>query len=79
MAVRIQAMVFWVIVPDLITKSSYGVAASVFICKFMEAATSYECAGKHLASQDTVIPRLTKIILFGITFVSRNVISRRFL
>jgi len=29
--------------------------------------------------QDTVIPRLTKIIRFGITFVSRNVIPRRFL
>ena len=27
----------------------------------------------------TVIPRLTKIIRYGITFVSRNVISRRFL
>ena len=27
----------------------------------------------------TVIPRLTKIIRSGITFVSRNVISRRFL
>jgi len=27
----------------------------------------------------TVIPRLTKTIRFGITFVSRNVISRRFL
>ena len=28
---------------------------------------------------NTVIPRLTKIIRSGITFVSRNVISRRFL
>ena len=28
---------------------------------------------------DTVIPRLMKIIRSGITFVSRNVISRRFL
>jgi len=27
----------------------------------------------------TVIPRITKIIRSGITFVSRNVISRRFL
>ena len=27
----------------------------------------------------TVIPRLTKIISYGVTFVSRNVISRRFL
>ena len=32
-----------------------------------------------LADADTVIPRLTKIIRSGITFVSRNVISRRFL
>ena len=30
-------------------------------------------------SDNTVIPRLTKIIHSGITFVSRNVISRRFL
>ena len=29
--------------------------------------------------ESTVIPRLTKIIRSGITFVSRNVISRRFL
>jgi len=28
---------------------------------------------------NTVIPRLTKIIRFRITFISRNVISRRFL
>ena len=31
------------------------------------------------AHNSTVIPRLTKIIRSGITFVSRNVISRRFL
>jgi len=49
MAVRIQAMVFWVIVSELVTKASYGVTASVFVYKFMEAATSYEGAGKHLA------------------------------
>jgi len=29
--------------------------------------------------KNTVIPRLTKIIRSGMTFVSRNVISRRFL
>ena len=29
--------------------------------------------------RNTVIPRLTKIIRSGITFVSRNVISRKFL
>jgi hypothetical protein len=29
--------------------------------------------------ESTVVPRLTKIIRSGITFVSRNVISRRFL
>jgi len=43
-------MVFWVIISDLATKASYGVAASVFIYKFMDAATSYEGACKHLAS-----------------------------
>ena len=43
------------------------------------------CMLRHLAQQEcfeaisTVIPRLTKIMLSGITFVSRNVISRRFL
>ena len=35
---------------------------------------------RYLVSiRNTVIPRLTKIIHSGITFVSRNVISRRFL
>jgi hypothetical protein len=33
----------------------------------------------HACLSSTVIPRLTKIIRSGITFVSRNVISRRFL
>jgi len=33
----------------------------------------------RLSVPGTVIPRLTKIIRSGITFVSRNVISRRFL
>jgi hypothetical protein len=45
-------MVFWVIVSELITKASYEVAAYVFIYKFVEAATSYEGAGKHLLCQD---------------------------
>ena len=38
-------------------------------------------AGKsnNMKSENTVIPRLTKIIRSGITYVSRNVISRRFL
>ena len=30
-------------------------------------------------NNNTVIPRLTKFIRSGITFVSRNVVSRRFL
>jgi hypothetical protein len=33
----------------------------------------------HTYTHNTMIPRLTKIIRSGITFVSRNVISRRFL
>ena len=33
----------------------------------------------YVGDVSTVIPRLTKIIRFGTTFVSRNVISRRFL
>ena len=36
-------------------------------------------AGGDPPRHNTVIPRLTKIIRSGITFVSRNVISRRFL
>ena len=35
--------------------------------------------GYYAAYSGTVIPRLTKIIRSGITFVSRNVISRRFI
>jgi hypothetical protein len=48
------------------------------LCFILAAHT---CMGAHPAPcrQNTVIPRLTKIIRSGITFVSRNVTSRRFL
>jgi hypothetical protein len=36
-------------------------------------------SGRVRTCSNIVIPRLTKIIRSGITFVSRNVISRRFL
>jgi hypothetical protein len=53
----------------------------VCVCVCVESALgtnnlSFIC---NMHFVNTVIPRLTKIIRSGITFVSRNVISRRFL
>ena len=45
-------------------------------CNIEPRSRNYLCVGETIS---TVIPRLTKIIRSGITFVSRNVISRRFL
>jgi hypothetical protein len=52
--------------------------------RFRSRACPYKICGGQSGtgtafSADTVIPRLTKITRSGITFVSRNVISRRFL
>ena len=58
----------------LSTRSVVAVCRHVFI-KTQSGHLSLSFA-KH---QVLVIPRLTKIIRSGITFVSRNVISRRFL
>ena len=45
----------------------------------MEYLGSHWREFREILYSSTVIPRLTKIIRSGITFVSRNVISRRFL
>jgi len=50
-------------------------------CRFLQLAAAVIYFNINLItfrSGHTVIPRLTKIIRSGITFVSRNVISRRF-
>ena len=48
----------------------------VYVCSQHERS---EIWNGFLRDTITVIPRVTKIIRSGITFVSRNVISRRFL
>ena len=57
----------------LLWKYSTAVSGTLYTCWEMNHASMYSTIW------DTVIPRLTKIIRSGITFFSRNVISRRFL
>ena len=56
-----------------------GKVAIIFYKFCKTSFTSVILWGLFVKEANTVIPRLTKIIRSGITFVSRNVISRRFL
>jgi hypothetical protein len=49
------------------------------VCIALSLSLSLTLDAELLAKVSTVIPRLRKVIRSGITFVSRNVISRRFL
>jgi len=68
----------------LIIRRYNFVYTAVGICHaFMLAGTVLPTVSQHkrvtYTNYYTVIPRLTKIIRSGITFVSRKLISRRFL
>jgi len=61
------------------TETKYAVSSLVYLCRDSHGLMCcWVFKARGIEEVNTVIPRLTKTIRSGITFVSRNVISRRF-
>jgi len=62
-----------------VNEGKYAVLGMDVLIRLLSRCVRYLAEFAKLRKVTTVIPRLTKIIRSGITFVSRNVISRKFL